>query len=205
MGGQGTLRPRYKLPRHLIIPSNNACLLKLVPSASFLTQSDWLEKKADQLLCICKETLGTRLMPRKTMVRAMCKCVQKRLALLQWDWLIEKIQSLLYRKKLILICKLGCVQGIIHFKIQSAYLTAASQFLFAISGQFTVRQILRLLPKCWQALSKTHFAISCTSQTASLRGQIAKQEQKFLEQVTYSCISILYFEIIIFFTKLNFH
>ena len=90
-------------------PSINACLLNLVPSASFLTQSDWLEKKADQLLCICKEALGTRLMPTKTMVRAMCKCVQKPLALLQWDWLIWKIQSLVYRKKLILIWELGCV------------------------------------------------------------------------------------------------
>ena len=41
----------------------------LVTSASFLTQSDWLEKKADQSLCVRKEALGTRLMPMKTMVR----------------------------------------------------------------------------------------------------------------------------------------
>ena len=33
------------------------------------TQSDWLEKKADQLLCLREEALGTRLMTTKTMVR----------------------------------------------------------------------------------------------------------------------------------------
>ena len=50
-------------------PSNNACLLNLVPSASFLTQSNWLEKKADQSFCFRKEALGTRLILIKTMVR----------------------------------------------------------------------------------------------------------------------------------------
>ena len=50
-------------------PSNNACLLNLVPSASFLTQTNWLEKKADQSLCIRKEALETRLIPTKTMLR----------------------------------------------------------------------------------------------------------------------------------------
>ena len=49
--------------------SNDACPLNLIRSASFLTQSDWLEKKANQSLCIRKETLGTRLMPTKIMVR----------------------------------------------------------------------------------------------------------------------------------------
>ena len=50
--------------------SNDACPLYCVSSsASFLMQSDWLEKKADQLLCVRKEALGTRLMPTKTMVR----------------------------------------------------------------------------------------------------------------------------------------
>ena len=49
--------------------SNDACLLNVVPSASFLTQSDWLEKKADQSLCVRKEAMGTRWMPTKTMVR----------------------------------------------------------------------------------------------------------------------------------------
>ena len=39
------------------------------PSASFLMQSNWLEKKANQLLCIRKEALGTRLMFTKAMVR----------------------------------------------------------------------------------------------------------------------------------------
>ena len=42
--------------------SNDACPLKLVPSASFLMQRDKLEKKADQSLCIRKEALGMRLM-----------------------------------------------------------------------------------------------------------------------------------------------
>ena len=49
--------------------SNNACLLKLIPSASFLTQRHWLKKKVDQLLCGRKEALRTRLVPTKTMVR----------------------------------------------------------------------------------------------------------------------------------------
>ena len=50
-------------------PSNKTCLISLVLSAFFLTQSDWLEKKADQSLCITKEALGTRLIPTKTMVK----------------------------------------------------------------------------------------------------------------------------------------
>ena len=43
--------------------------LNLVSSAFFLMQSDWLEKKADQLHCVRKEALKMRLMPTKTMVR----------------------------------------------------------------------------------------------------------------------------------------
>ena len=114
-------------------PSNNECLLNLVPSASFLTQSNWLEKKVDQSLYVRKEALGTRLMPTKTMVRAICKCVQKRLALLKWDWLIKKIQPLFYRKTLLLICVLGCVQGIMHFIIQSALLDCSFPILVCYS------------------------------------------------------------------------
>ena len=95
---------------------------QLRSQCSFLTQSNWLGKKANQSLCIRKDALGTRLMPTKTMVRAMCKCVRKHLALLNWDWLIYKIQPLVYRTKLILICELGCVQGIMHFITQSALL-----------------------------------------------------------------------------------
>ena len=41
-------------------------------SAFFLTQSDWLEKQVNQLLCVRKEALGTSLMPTNTMVR---RCV----------------------------------------------------------------------------------------------------------------------------------
>ena len=54
--------------------SNDACPLNLVPSASFLTQSDWLEKKSDQSFCVRKEALGTQLMPTKTMVRPYVIC-----------------------------------------------------------------------------------------------------------------------------------
>ena len=50
-------------------PSNNACLLNLVHRASFLTQSDWLEEKVGQLLCIRKEALEATLIPTKNMVR----------------------------------------------------------------------------------------------------------------------------------------
>ena len=44
-------------------------IINLVPSASFLTQNDWLEKKANQSLCDRKEALRMRLMSTKTMVR----------------------------------------------------------------------------------------------------------------------------------------
>ena len=49
--------------------SKDACPINLVSSASFLTQSDWLKKKASQSLCVRKTALGTKLMPTKTMVR----------------------------------------------------------------------------------------------------------------------------------------
>ena len=93
--------------------------------ASFLTQSDWLEKKADQSLCIRKEALGTRLIPTKTRLSYQQKCS----ALLKCDLLIQKIQSLVYRKKLILICELGYVRGIMHFRIQSALLDCSFPIL----------------------------------------------------------------------------
>ena len=50
--------------------SNDGCPFNLIPSASFLTHSDWLEQKADQLLCLRKEALGMRVTPTKTMVRS---------------------------------------------------------------------------------------------------------------------------------------
>ena len=59
----------------------------------------------------------------------MCKCVQKHSALLKWDLLIEKIQPLVYRKKLILICELGYVWGIMHFIIQSVLLDCSFPIL----------------------------------------------------------------------------
>ena len=50
---------------------NDTCPLNLVLGASFLTQSDWLEKKANQLLSLRKEALGARLMPSKTHVKTL--------------------------------------------------------------------------------------------------------------------------------------
>ena len=47
--------------------NNNACPLNLIPSTSFLTQSDLLEKKADQLLCVRKE--ANEVDSHNTMVR----------------------------------------------------------------------------------------------------------------------------------------
>ena len=38
-------------------------------SQCFLMQSNWLEKTANQLLCVGKEALGMRFMPTKSMVR----------------------------------------------------------------------------------------------------------------------------------------
>ena len=43
--------------------SNDVCPLNQIRSASFLTGSDWLKKKTDQLLCVRKEALRTRLKP----------------------------------------------------------------------------------------------------------------------------------------------
>ena len=43
--------------------------LNFVPGASFLMQSDWLKKKADQSLHSRKEALETRLMLTKNMVK----------------------------------------------------------------------------------------------------------------------------------------
>ena len=51
------------------INANFSKIQHFVISASFILQSDWLEKKAYQLLCLRKEALGMRLMPTKTMVR----------------------------------------------------------------------------------------------------------------------------------------
>ena len=53
---------------------------------------------------------------------AMRKCVQKHSTLLKRDLVKYEIQPLVCRKKLILICKLGCVQDIMHFIIQLALL-----------------------------------------------------------------------------------
>ena len=56
--------------------SNVACPLNLILRASFLMHSDWLEKKANQLLCIRKAERShgkMRVMPtKKTMVRCYC-------------------------------------------------------------------------------------------------------------------------------------
>ena len=43
--------------------SKDACPLNFILSASFLVQSDWLEKKVYQSLFVRKEALGTKLMP----------------------------------------------------------------------------------------------------------------------------------------------
>ena len=72
-------------------PSNNACLFNLVPSVSFLRQSHWLEKKTNQLLCIEKEALETRLTLTKTMVRC---------------WVISNVQM---RSKAFSTSKVGLV------------------------------------------------------------------------------------------------
>ena len=55
---------------------------------SFPNAERLVGEEPNQLLCVRKEALGTSLMPTKTVVRAMCKCIQKPLALLMWDWLI---------------------------------------------------------------------------------------------------------------------
>ena len=46
---------------------------KLVPSASFIMQSDWQEKKVDQLLCVRKVALGMRFMPLKLVSAIFCQ------------------------------------------------------------------------------------------------------------------------------------
>ena len=72
--------------------SNNSSLLNIVSSASLLTQSDWMEKKANQSFCIRKKAWEEGWCPQRrwqdVKLSAMCKCVQKRSALLKWDLLI---------------------------------------------------------------------------------------------------------------------
>ena len=118
--------------------SNDACPLNLAPNSSFLMQSKWLEKKANQSICIRKEALGTRLIPTKTIwyfdtsLLAMSKCIQKNSKLLKWNLVIYEIQPLVCGKILILICELSCVQGIMHFIIQSALLNYGFPFLILV-------------------------------------------------------------------------
>ena len=84
--------------------SNNSSLLNIVSSVSLLTQSDWMEKKANQSFCIRKKAWEQGWCPQRrwqdVKLSAMCKCVQKRSALLKWGLLIWKIQPLVYRKKI---------------------------------------------------------------------------------------------------------
>ena len=45
---------------------------------------------------------------------------------------MQEIQPLVCRKKLILICELGYVRGVMHFKIQSALLDYSFPFLILV-------------------------------------------------------------------------
>ena len=51
---------------------------------------------------------------------------------LKGDLVIKGIQQLVSGKKLILICELGCVRGIMHFIIQSALLDYSFLFLILV-------------------------------------------------------------------------
>ena len=51
---------------------------------------------------------------------------------LKGDLVIKGIQQLVSGKKLILICELGCVRGIMHFIIQSALLDYRFPFLILV-------------------------------------------------------------------------
>ena len=145
----------------------------------------------------------------------MCKCIQKHSTLLKWDLVIQgvgyiryiglEIQLLVCRKKLILICELGCVRGIMHFIIQSALLDYSFPFLFLVCY---IRLVYRtsdfqIIAIALTSLVKDTFCLQLRQSNSKLVWLASKK--KFLEQVTHSCINILHFEIIIFFPKLNFH
>ena len=144
-------------------------------------------------------------MPTKTIVIAMCKCVQKHLPLLKWDWLIQKIQPLVYRKKMILICELCCVQEIMHFIIQSALLDCSFPILVCCISLVYCTSNFQIAAIVLTSFVKDTFCLQLHQSNSKFTWLASKKEQKFLEQVTHSCISILFFEIIIFFTKLNFY
>ena len=121
------------------------------------------------------------------------QCIQECSTRLKLELVIKEIQPLLCRKKLILIWEPGCVQGILHFIIQSALLDYSFPFLILVCY---IRLVYRTPNFQIIVIDLTSLVketlVSCTSQTASLCGQ-------------HSCISSLFFEIIIFFRKLNFH
>ena len=135
----------------------------------------------------------------------MCKCVQKRSALLKWDLLIQKIQPLVYRKKLILICELGCVQGIMHFIIQSALLDCSFPILVSYIRLVYCTSNFQIVAIVLTSFVKATFSLQLHQSNSKFTWLASKKEQELLKQVTHCCISILFFEIIAFFTKINFH
>ena len=143
------------------------------------------------------------------MLWAMCTCVQKRSTLLKWDLAIQEIQALVFRKKLILICKFGCVPiflisaAIIRF--QSALLDYS--FLFCIFVCY-IRLVyhtsnFQIVAIGLTSLVKDTFCLQLRQSNSKLVWLASKKRIKVLEQVTLSCINISFFKI--FFSKFNFH
>ena len=105
------------------------------------------------------------------------KCVQKRCTRLKWELVIKEIQPLVCRKKLILICELGCVRGIMHFIIQSVVLDHSFPFLTLVCYIRLVYrtsnfQIIAIAPT---SLVKDTFCLQLRQSNSKSCGQLVKK------------------------------
>ena len=99
---------------------------------------------------------------------AMRKCIQKCSTLLRRDLAIWEIQPLVWGKKLILICQLGCVWGIMHFIIQSVLLDYCFPFLILVCYIRLVDHTSNFQIVTTVLASLFIVTFCCASQTASL-------------------------------------
>ena len=101
---------------------------------------------------------------------AMSECVQKCSKLLKWDLVIQEIQPLTCRKKLILICELGCVRG--NYVFQNSVSLTRLQLLVLNSRLLYQASLpyVKFSDRCLIAHefgSRHNLAFSCAIQAAS--------------------------------------
>ena len=123
------------------------------------------------------------------MLSPVCKSVQKRSTVLKWDLIIQEIQPLACRKKLILICKLGCVRGIMHFIIQSALLDCSFPFFILVCYIRLVYLTpnFQIVAIVLTSLIKDTFCLQLRQSDSKLVCSQLVKKQKSFEQVTHSC------------------